>query len=40
MLMAELQAIYKKPFANLEQVESSEGLGLKYYHGILVADGS
>lgn len=40
MLMGELQDIYKKPFANLEQVESSEALVLKYHHGILMADGS
>lgn len=40
MLMGELQDVCKKPFANLEQVESSKALVSKYRHGIFVADGS
>lgn len=40
MLIGELQDVYKKPFANHGQVESSKTLVLKYCHGIFGADRS
>jgi len=40
MLIGDLQNVYKKPVANVEEVGSSKALVLKYHDGVLVADGS